>query len=123
MKIMVVDDSMAARIMITGFIKKIGEYEILEAADGQEAIDLFKKNQPDFTFLDLTMPVMDGFEALKQIKENNHDAIVAVLSADIQTKTVEKVKDLGANIFIKKPVTEAKIVSALKQFISDSADK
>lgn len=104
---------MAARMMITGFIQKYGDYEIIEAANGKEAVEQFRSNAPDFTFLDLTMPVMDGFEALKLIKESDRKALVAVLSADAQQKAIERVKELGAMLFIEKPVTEKKIHSAL----------
>ena len=114
MRILVVDDSIAARMLIKKFIRQNGEHEIIEAANGKEAVEYFLAHAPDFTFLDLTMPVMDGFEALRLIKESTPKALVAVLSADIQQKAVDRVKDLGAVVFINKPVTENRINSVLK---------
>ena len=72
MKILVTDDSKMARKMV---IKTLPEalddknYEILEAQNGQESVDLYKEHNPNIVFMDLTMPVMDGFEALKRIRK------------------------------------------------------
>ena len=102
MKILIVDDSMAARMLMKGFFADDDSFEIVEAENGEKAIELFKKEKPDITFLDLTMPVMDGFEALKIIKELDSDAPVVVLTADIQKKSIEKVMKLGAYSVLKK---------------------
>lgn len=115
MKILVVDDSLAARMMVVSLIKKCGYNQIMEASNGKEAVEQFEENKPDFTFLDLTMPVMDGLEALAIIKTSTPEALVAVLSADIQTKTMEKVGQLGAMEFIKKPISEQRLRSVLEQ--------
>ncbi len=101
--------------MIVSIIRKCGDHQVIEASDGQEAVEQFTKSNPDFTFLDLNMPVMDGKEALRLIKEINPEALVAVLSADIQKKTVEMVNQLGAMVFINKPVTESRIGLVLAQ--------
>ena len=79
--------------------------EVYEAGDGKEALEQFKKNKPDLTFLDLTMPVMDGIEALAAIKQLDSEAVVAVLTADIQQKTIDKVMSLGALMVLPKPVS------------------
>lgn len=106
MKFLVTDDSkMARRMMIKSLMEVIGEnHEILEASNGQEAVDLYKIHQPDLSFLDLTMPIMNGFEALTQICSFDKNAKVIIISADIQEKSMNKVKEGGALGFIKKPV-------------------
>lgn len=120
MKILIVDDSLAARIMIKGFIKLHGEYDIIEATNGKEGVQSYKDIKPDLTFLDLTMPVMDGFEALKQIMKFDYNAKVVVLTADIQSKTIEKINKLGAEIFIKKPPTKDLIINALDKLLENT---
>ena len=111
MKILVTDDSKMARKMVIKTLKDSTnkELEIFEAQNGQEALDLYKELSPKIVFLDLTMPVMDGFEALGKIKEFDKNAKVVILSADIQKLSVERVLALGAFNFIKKPIDSTKM--------------
>jgi two-component system, chemotaxis family, chemotaxis protein CheY len=102
MKILIVDDSLAARMLMSSFFEGIESYEIYEAVNGEEAVKTYKSEKPDITFLDLTMPVMNGFEALKIIKEFDPHATVIILTADVQKKSMEKIMELGAYTVIKK---------------------
>jgi two-component system chemotaxis response regulator CheY len=102
MKILIVDDSLAARMLMSSFFEGIESYQVFEAANGEEAVKTYKKEKPDVTFLDLTMPIMNGFEALKIIREFDPHAAVIILTADIQKKTVERIMELGAYTVIKK---------------------
>ena len=81
MKILVTDDSKMARKMVIKTLTEILEenVEIYEAQNGQEALDLYKQILPNIAFLDLTMPVMDGFEALKKIKEFDINAKIVII--------------------------------------------
>ena len=117
MKILVTDDSKIARKMVIKTLNEAtqNQLEIFEAHNGQEALDLYKEKNPDLTFLDLTMPVMDGFEALEKIKEFDKNAKVIVLSADIQKMSVDRVLALGAFNFIKKPIDLEKTQQILKK--------
>ncbi|MBF0563882.1 MAG: response regulator [Nitrospirae bacterium] len=114
-KILIIDDSVTARFFIKSCIHDDTEYEIFEAGDGKQGVDIFKQIQPDLTFLDLTMPEMNGFEALNEIKSTNKDAVVVILTADIQKKTFERVTKLGALMLIKKPPTKESIHDALSK--------
>lgn len=111
MKILVTDDSKMARKMVIKTLKDIiqDDIEIHEAQNGQEALDLYKEILPNIVFLDLTMPVMDGFDALKEIKKFDNKAKVVIISADIQKLSVDKVLELGAFNFIKKPIDSVKM--------------
>jgi chemotaxis protein CheC len=114
MKILVVDDSKITRKYIT---KRIPEgFEIYEGSNGKEAFDIYREINPDIVFLDLTMPVMDGYAALEKIKEYDVDAFVIVISADVQDEAREKVMSLGAvaihdkeldKVYIQKIIDEA----------------
>lgn len=112
-KILIVDDSSVARAIVKKCLPKDRDFELTEASNGQEGVQKFKEVRPDLTFLDLTMPVMDGFDALKAIKKEDNLAVVMVLSSDIQKKTVEKVVTLGADMVIPKPPSAASIQEAL----------
>ena len=112
-KILIVDDSPVARAIVKKCLPKDRDFELTEASNGQEGVQKFKEVRPDLTFLDLTMPVMDGFGALKAIKEEDNLAVVMVLSSDIQKKTMEKVVTLGADMVIPKPPSAESIQEAL----------
>ena len=106
MKVLVTDDSKMARKMVIKTLTEIlgDNVEIYEAQNGQEALDLYKQILPNIAFLDLTMPIMDGFEALEKIKEFDTNAKVVIISADIQKLSMDKALQLGAFNFIKKPI-------------------
>ena len=111
MKILVTDDSkMARKMVIKTLTENIeGGLEIFEAQNGQEALDLYKELSPKIVFLDLTMPIMDGFTALEKIKEFDNNAKVVVISADIQKLSMDRVLQLGAFNFVKKPIDSSKM--------------
>jgi len=117
MKVLVTDDSKMARKMVIKTLKDIlkEDVEIHEAQNGLEALDLYKQILPKIVFLDLTMPIMDGFEALEKIKEFDKDAKVVIISADIQKLSIEKASQLGAFNFIKKPIDLAKMEQILNK--------
>ena len=117
MKVLVTDDSKMARKMVVRSLEEstIKNLEIFEAQNGQEAIDLYKEISPKIVFLDLTMPIMDGFEALKRIKEIDENAKVVIISADIQKLSVDRVRELGAFNFIKKPIDSLKMQQILEK--------
>jgi two-component system chemotaxis response regulator CheY len=111
MKILIVDDTKLSRAML---LKRIPEAiketaSIIQAVNGQEAVDLYKEVNPDIVFLDLTMPVMDGFEALKLIKKYDENAIVYIITADIQAKAKERVIAGGAVGIENKPISEQRL--------------
>lgn len=117
MKVLVTDDSKMARKMVVRSLEEssIKDLEIFEAQNGQEAIDLYKEISPKIVFLDLTMPIMDGFEALKRIKEIDENAKVVIISADIQKLSMDRVRELGAFNFIKKPIDSLKMQQILEK--------
>jgi two-component system, chemotaxis family, chemotaxis protein CheY len=112
-KILLVDDSPVSRMIVKKCLPKNRDFQIFEAGDGREGLGKFKEVSPDVTFLDLTMPVMDGFEALEEIRKVDPAALVIVLTADIQQKTVEKVMAAGALTVVPKPPSAELIEAAL----------
>lgn len=118
MKILVVDDSKAARMLLTSLLTEYDKSIILlEASNGQEGLSLFKENQPDITFLDLTMPVMDGYEALEKMKAFDSEKKVIILTADIQTKARERCQALGADGMLKKLPQKEELFASLDKII------
>ena len=111
-KILIIDDSPIARKILRSCLPGDRSFEILEAGDGKAGVQQFRDEAPDLTFTDLTMPVMDGLQALRLMKESRKDAVIVVCSADIQPKTIERVMELGAYTMLKKPPSR-EIVSDL----------
>ncbi len=108
MKILIVDDSTVTRKMILKTIPlNIRESAIIfEGTNGEDAVNLCKKHSPDVVFLDLTMPVMDGYHALSLIMENDPKTVVYIVTADIQKKAKEKVLADGAAGIVGKPMSQ-----------------
>ena len=114
-KILIVDDSPVSIKIIKSCIPKDQGYELFDAANGQIGLELFRQIEPDLTFMDLTMPVMNGFEALQEIMKIDSRAIVVIATADVQIKAIAKAHDLGAFSVIKKPPTRENIAAAITE--------
>ena len=100
-KVILVDDEASFRKMMTFWLKSKG-YSVVAAADGKSAIQVVKEQSPDILFLDLRMPVMDGVETLKRIREFNKDIPVILISAYVDDPRTEKVMQYGiSGIFYK----------------------
>lgn len=111
--ILIIDDSRIARIMLNSCILQYKEFDIFEAEDGKKGIEKYKSINPDIVFMDLTMPVLNGYEATKEIVKIDKNAIILVLTADVQPKSVNKIIDMGAFSVIKKPAEPDRIKEAL----------
>jgi two-component system chemotaxis response regulator CheY len=117
MKLLVVDDSRMARRLLIGMLPEpIREQaEIHQGVNGEEAVSLWREQRPQLIFLDLTMPVMTGFEALEAIRQEDRETPILIVSADIQTGAVEKVMASGASGFIDKSKLEAQLHDNLQR--------
>ncbi|MDX1775606.1 MAG: response regulator [Desulfobulbales bacterium] len=114
-KILIVDDSPVSRKIMKTCIPEDRGYELLEAGDGRSGIDKYQLSNPDLTFMDLTMPVMDGMQALQEIMKIDPQAVVIVCTADVQMKTIFKVMNLGALMVVRKPINKQAIDDALRK--------
>ena len=101
--ILIVDDSRTSRKILKGILESEGYEVVGEATNGQEGYERYVELKPDIVTMDITMPVLDGIEALKKIKGEYPDAkVVMVTAAGQKTKMVEAVQN-GANEFVSKP--------------------
>jgi len=114
--ILICDDSSFARKQMARALPKEWDVSITYATNGEEGVKAIREGKGEVVFLDLTMPVMDGYGALEIIKAEDLPAMVVVVSGDIQPEAMARVKKLGAMDFIKKPIDEAKITQVLTQF-------
>lgn len=116
-KILIVDDAAFMRMMVKDALKKGGYEDVEEAVDGAEALDKFKELRPDLVIMDITMPNMDGLEALKAIKAEDADAKVVMCSAMGQESMVIEAIKSGAKDFIVKPFKPDRILSTVSSII------
>lgn len=115
MKILVCDDSLLIRRQLKDALEKMGGFEIHQAANGQEAVDIYQKINPDLVLLDLVMPVLNGLDCLKKIKEEDEQANVVMITSTGTKENLRQALDLGALDFIQKPWKEEQLISALSR--------
>ncbi|MEF1309101.1 response regulator [Vibrio mytili] len=109
MKLLICDDSTIARKLIARSIVRNSSMSLIEAHDGYEALNILKEQNIDILFLDLTMPIMDGFEVLKALPVSAYNTKVVVVSGDVQHGARERCMELGAFAFIAKPLSSEQI--------------
>jgi len=114
--ITIVDDSAMSRKLLMRALPSGWDVEITQATNGVEALEAYRAGKADVMFLDLTMPVMDGYQVLETMKKEGLNCFVVVVSADIQPKAQERVISLGAMAFIKKPVNTEEVTKILKEY-------
>lgn len=112
-KILLVDDAAFMRMMVKDTLTKNGYTDLYEAADGLQAVEKYNEVSPDLVIMDITMPNMDGLEALKTIKGQHPDASVVMCSAMGQEAMVIEAIKSGAKDFIVKPFKPERILKTV----------
>ncbi len=116
-KILVVDDAAFMRMMIKEVLTKNGFEVVGEAENGAVAVDKFKELSPDLVIMDITMPELNGIDALKKIKEINAGAKVIMCSAMGQQGMVIEAIQAGAKDFIVKPFQADRVCEAVRKVL------
>ena len=113
-RVLIVDDMPQVRQELRGVLQLTGELEVVgEAANGLEAVSQAEALRPDAVVMDLEMPVMDGFEATRQIKERGLAERVVVLSLHADSDNLERARQAGADVFIDKASRFTTLMSAI----------
>ncbi len=112
-KILICDDSILARKKLKDFLTSIGCTQILDAADGQMAVDTYKTEKPDIVFLDIVMPVKDGITAVKEIIAFDPTAHIIMTSSVGTQENLKEALKAGAKDFIQKPLDNNQIQHVL----------
>ena len=114
--ILICDDSTMARKQVAKSLPASWDVDITFAKNGLEALEVIKSGRGEMVFLDLTMPEMDGYGVLENIKKDELKCVVIVISGDIQPEARSRVKSLGALDFIKKPINKEKLEGILSTY-------
>lgn len=114
--VLIVDDSRVSRMMIRAFIlEKNPEWQIFEAANGEEALAQVRENMPDYVTMDMNMPGMDGIAVSEKIKHAYPVTRIVLLTANVQDSSRHKAQALDI-AFVAKPITSASIQQVLAYF-------
>ncbi|EAS02763.2 response regulator receiver domain protein (macronuclear) [Tetrahymena thermophila SB210] len=118
---LIVDDTPFNIFVLKSFFQNCKNIKFSQAFDGKEAFELYKENKYDLVFMDLNMPIMDGFESITLIRQFEHqnnlkESIIFAVTAQDQIKDIQKCIDCGANGHIPKPVKLSLLYSSLYQY-------
>ncbi len=116
--ILIVDDAEFMRVMLRDIVEGMGLAVVGEAADGHDAISQCRRLQPDLVLLDITMPLLDGTEALQTILQHDPGAQVVMITALGQKEQVLQAIKTGARDFIIKPFDQERVTDTLQRVLA-----
>jgi len=113
--ILIVEDTELNIDLITQLLED--DYNLLIARDGEQGVGMAKENNPDLILMDISLPVMDGYEATRRIRETLRSTPIIGLSAHAMAGHEQKAKEAGCNDYLTKPVDEDLLMKKLKQYL------
>lgn len=113
-RILIADDSLFMRSALKGILAEGGHEVVGEAGTGVQAVELFQELSPDVVTMDITMPQLNGIEALKKIMELKKDAVVIMLTSVGKPEHVAEALRNGAKNYITKPFDKEKVLKAVR---------
>ena len=116
-KILIAEDNDSNFVLMSYILKKY--YQLERAKNGQEAVEMVDKNQYDIVLMDIKMPVMNGLEATKAIKEKHPDLPILALTANAFDSDRQLAMDAGCNDFLSKPVSSEECLETIKRYIGE----
>lgn len=111
-KILVVEDNLDNRRILVYRLKRMGDFQIIEASNGREAVAMVDRERPDLIFMDLKMPVMDGWEATRRIRQREQGSRIPIIALTAQAMVGDEQKALaaGCDDYVAKPIVDPAIV-------------
>ena len=119
-KILIVDDSKTA-MMMSQMILKNGSFQVSTAQDGLEGVEKAVSEQPDLILMDVCMPKMNGFEAVKEIRARGETSAIPIIMVTTlgEAENVEFGYETGCNDYVTKPISRVELVSKIKNLIGE----
>lgn len=118
-RILIVDDLAFIKVVERDILEKQGHEVVADASNGREAIESYVEVKPDIVIMDITMPEVNGLQALKKILEIDPNAKVLMCSALGQQHLIVEAIEMGAKDFIVKPFTPERLTSAINKALGD----
>ncbi|MBN2102907.1 response regulator [bacterium] len=116
-KILIADDAKLMRDIICQVFREFGDFEIIIAHNGNEAVELYKQHQPDLVTMDITMEIKDGLQATQEIMTYDANAKIIIITSLGQDKLLNACLNCGAYDFIVKPFNKDRIKSAVQNVL------
>ncbi|MGB6484858.1 MAG: response regulator transcription factor [Candidatus Acidiferrales bacterium] len=118
-RILIADDHPAIRTAVRHILREHPRFEVCgEAEDGARAIEEAQKLKPDVVVLNVTMPVLNGFEAAREIKEKLPESAIVILSSHADQGFIEQAKRIGARAYVSKTAVATALVKAIEAAIA-----
>ncbi|MBQ9989759.1 MAG: response regulator [Lachnospiraceae bacterium] len=117
--ILIVDDSRTSRKILRKILEKGGHTIVGEAVNGEEGYLEYQELKPDAVTMDITMPKMDGIEALQLIRRFNENAVVIMITAAGQKEKMIQAIKYGASDFIAKPYEGSDVLKVIQKFVAE----
>ena len=123
-KILIVDDNQDNRELVVKVLKKNGYY-VIEAADGEEALEKAENERPALILMDISLPKIDGYEVTRRLKRQEHfkDIPIIALTAHAMKGDMEKALRSGCEGYISKPINVRELPEQIKQYLKDTQEK
>ena len=117
--VMLCDDSPLVRKKIAEILGRVGVSKIINAEDGEQAVEKYKESKPDLVFMDIVMPKKTGLDALREIRELDSEAkIVMASTVGTQANLITAIKE-GAFEFLQKPVKEEDVLKIINRMLKE----
>lgn len=120
--VLVVDDALFMRVAVSNMFKEWGFDVVGQATNGKEAVEMYSKLQPDLVTMDITMPVMSGLDAVKEIMPKYPDAKIIMVTALGQQRIIVDAIEHGAKDFITKPFEPAQLKMIVNNLLDIEED-
>lgn len=117
-KVLLVDDEAHVRKFVGLIVRGLGAPTLIEATNGREAVEIYKREAPDLVLLDVNMPILDGLGTLREIMAIDPEAVIVMLTSLANRQTVEEALERGATNYIRKDTPRDKISKSLAETIS-----
>jgi len=118
LKVMVLEDDPETNDLMSKTLDNFFA-EVYSALDGETALELYEKHQPDIIFVDIILPGKSGLDVAKEIREMNAKQMIVVVSASDDMGNISEAVKIGVNNFIRKPINTDKMIDVLKDIVSD----
>ncbi|MEO7599113.1 MAG: response regulator transcription factor [Opitutus sp.] len=115
--ILLVDDEAHIRKYVSLILKQLGNHKIIEATNGEEAIVAFNQEKPALVLLDISMPLMNGLETLKKLREIDADVFVIMLTSMVNRQSIDEALAAGAFNYIRKDTPKEEIATAIRETV------
>ncbi|MBL8078426.1 MAG: response regulator [Anaerolineales bacterium] len=114
--ILIVDDTELNIDLITQILED--DYDLLVARDGAQGVDMALQNNPDLILMDISLPVMDGYEATRKIRETNQTVPIIGVSAHAMSGHEQSAREAGCNDYLTKPINDEILLDKLKKYLN-----